>query len=283
MLIVLVQVMRKAPFLNSKYWCGRLKSAAFALTIDEFEFHVNAIMTSVPNATKFIVDSKPEQWANALFVGKRWGEMNTNAVESWNNWVKEQRSLPPLAMLDNIRKEIMRSMNDRRKESMRMDEKLCRKPEEKLQESYSACRSQKVSTASASCFEVEELNKVFAVDVDLWRCTCGGWQVWQIPCRHACACIEKLKRSVYDYCDPKYSVAAYRAAYVGIVNPIPTAASCNGNADPPELIRPPTVRAQPGRRRKRRYPSQFEGKTTKCSQCGMAGHNRRTCDGVRRC
>ena len=90
-----MQVMRKAPTHNSQFWCGKLKKAAYAMTVEEFEVHLNTIFIALPHARDFIVDSEPAHWANSLFGGKQWGEINNNVVESWNAWVKEERSLPP--------------------------------------------------------------------------------------------------------------------------------------------------------------------------------------------
>ncbi|KZV48172.1 hypothetical protein F511_25961 [Dorcoceras hygrometricum] len=54
----------------------------------EFEAHINNIILSMPLARDFITNSSPECWANALFPGNRWGAINNNIAESWNNWIK---------------------------------------------------------------------------------------------------------------------------------------------------------------------------------------------------
>ncbi|KZV52858.1 hypothetical protein F511_33545 [Dorcoceras hygrometricum] len=48
----------------------------------------------MPLARTFIANSDPQSWANALFPGKRWGIINNNMAECWNNWVKPVRYLP---------------------------------------------------------------------------------------------------------------------------------------------------------------------------------------------
>ncbi|XP_028077880.1 uncharacterized protein LOC114279806 [Camellia sinensis] len=45
----------------------------------------------------------PEHWANSYFRDMRYGEMTSNAVESFNNWIKETHNLPITQMVDTIR------------------------------------------------------------------------------------------------------------------------------------------------------------------------------------
>ncbi|KAL7176777.1 hypothetical protein ACSBR2_030178 [Camellia fascicularis] len=44
-----------------------------------------------------------DKWVNAFFRGKRYGEMSSNGVESYNNWIGEARELPITCMVDMIR------------------------------------------------------------------------------------------------------------------------------------------------------------------------------------
>ncbi|XP_028058703.1 uncharacterized protein LOC114262537 [Camellia sinensis] len=59
-------------------------------------------------AHDFFKDLAPEHWANSYFRGMRYGEMTSNAAESFNNWIKEARNLPITQMVDTIRTQLMR-------------------------------------------------------------------------------------------------------------------------------------------------------------------------------
>ncbi|XP_073138898.1 uncharacterized protein [Henckelia pumila] len=96
-------VLRKYPFRNKRHWSSVLKKAAYAPSRHEFDEHINQITESMPLAIEFIVNSSPENWANALFLGKRWGIINNNMAESWKNWVKVARYLPIVSLVDHIR------------------------------------------------------------------------------------------------------------------------------------------------------------------------------------
>ncbi|XP_075474348.1 uncharacterized protein LOC142505302 [Primulina tabacum] len=47
----------------------------------EHEQHIKNILESMPLARDFIVNSEPQSWANALFLGNRWGVINNNIAE----------------------------------------------------------------------------------------------------------------------------------------------------------------------------------------------------------
>ncbi|XP_073138824.1 uncharacterized protein [Henckelia pumila] len=63
------QVLRRYPLHNKKHWSSVLKKAAYAPSRHEFLEHINRINESMPLASEFIVNSSPENWANALFMG----------------------------------------------------------------------------------------------------------------------------------------------------------------------------------------------------------------------
>ncbi|XP_073308838.1 uncharacterized protein [Primulina huaijiensis] len=270
------KVMRKYPFHNKKYWSSVFKKAAYAPSKQEFEQHINNIIKSMPIARDFIVRSSPESWANAWFPGNRWGVINNNIAECWNNWVKAARFLPIVAMVDQIRIQIMDIMHRRREASMGMIKILSPSKENVLAKTYAESRSLKVLKACSWSFEVVDGDKSFAVDLCATTCSCKAWQLNRLPCKHACAAIESKALSLYDFCDKYFKTDSYRETYRGILNPIPTFEMHEPNPDHPIMINPPDVRSQPGRRRTQRIASQVL-RVSKCGRCHKQGHNRRSC------
>ncbi|KAG6507045.1 hypothetical protein ZIOFF_032385 [Zingiber officinale] len=88
------QVLRSYPKHNKKHWSSVFKKAAYAPSLQEHEQHINNIIYFMPLARGFIVQSHPQSWTNALFLDDRWGVMNDNIADCWNNWVKPARYLP---------------------------------------------------------------------------------------------------------------------------------------------------------------------------------------------
>ncbi|KZV51744.1 hypothetical protein F511_11432 [Dorcoceras hygrometricum] len=269
--------MRSYPLHNKKHWSSVFKKAAYAPSQQEFTRHINNILESMPLARTFIANSDPQSWANALFPGKRWGIINNNMAECWNNWVKPARYLPIVAMVDHIRVQIMNMMHRRRETTLGMVQELSPKKEKALTKNYIESRKLTVERACGWKFEVVDGDKSFAIDLNEWTCSCRGWQINMIPCNHACAAIKSQSMSLYAFCDQYFQIETYRQAYKGIINPIPTFEMCEDNNDERLQIIAPDVRSQPGRRKTKRIPSQVQSRVSKCGRCHKQGHNRRSC------
>ncbi|KAG6497373.1 hypothetical protein ZIOFF_045272 [Zingiber officinale] len=247
------------------------------LSRQEFQEHINNIIRSMPLAKDFIVSSCPESWANACFLGNRWGVMNNNIAEYWNNWVKTTRFLPIVPMVDHIRIQIMDMMHRRREATMGMVKRLSPSKENALAKIYAKSRSLKLRKACGWSFEVVDGDKSFVVDLSAMTCSCRAWQVNRFPCKHACAAIESKSLSLYDFCCKYFKMELYRESYRGILNPIPTCRMYESNPEHSFVINAPDVRSQPDRRRTQRIPSQVEKRVTKCGRSHGRGHNRRSC------
>ncbi|XP_012830429.1 PREDICTED: uncharacterized protein LOC105951519 [Erythranthe guttata] len=279
-----IKVLRSYPLHNKAYWVSVLHKAAIAPTRQEFEEHISHIVQSMPRAESFIRDSDPNRWANAYFSGDRWGIMNSNQVECWNGWVKDERSLPVPSMIDMIRIKIMKMIGNRREDSLVMAGTVCPRVEKRLLINYTASRLLKYTRSSGTRYEVYEEDKSYGVDLETRTCTCKSWQLDKLPCKHACACIESKGYSVFEFVDPCFRVDLYKEVYKYTINPIPSfdeefdLYNAQTNHGPEDVfINPPASKAQPGRRRTKRIPSQVETRATKCARCGKPGHNRRTC------
>lgn len=68
-------------------------------------------------AKTFLASVPKEHWTNAYFKGKRYGEMSSSAIESFNNWVLEARRMPVMNLVDCLRSKIMIQMSKRREDS----------------------------------------------------------------------------------------------------------------------------------------------------------------------
>ncbi|XP_028096999.1 uncharacterized protein LOC114296866 [Camellia sinensis] len=120
---------------------------------------------------------KEEEW------GMRYGEMTSNAAESFNNWIKETRNLPITQMVDTIHTQLMRQMSARRNQANKWNELICPTFETMLLDSFNDNRSWQVSKANEDVFEVHSIPSVM---VDIARCTCScfKWQINGFPCNH---------------------------------------------------------------------------------------------------
>ncbi|CAN1171975.1 hypothetical protein LINPERHAP2_LOCUS29902 [Linum perenne] len=88
-------------------------------------------------------------------------------------------------------------------------------------------------------YEVREGLRSWVVDLRLFRCACGLWQLSGLPCQHALTCIAHNKKAVEPYCDPCYKVASYRAAYRHPIKPLNDSSQWALSFGP--NLRPPTI------------------------------------------
>ncbi|KAL7258271.1 hypothetical protein ACSBR1_004403 [Camellia fascicularis] len=264
----------KLRYVNSMHWIGlvsKLRKCAYAPTIttfnqmtDEFQQSGKAI------ATKFLVDAHPQHWVNAFFRGRRYGEMSSNAAESFNSWIREARNLPITRMVDSIRGQIMRQMAKRRVSAHTWTGAICPKMESRLEEAYNKSRSWKVSQANNDVYEVHSYPSV-TMDIGRRTCSCFQWQINEFPCVHAIVAVRKSGRNLDDIVVPWYHVSEYRLTYAPTIYPIPTVEKPPFNPID-HVIYPPNVKRPPGRPKKKRIPSKDENvQQIRCGRCGRMG------------
>ncbi|KAL7264258.1 hypothetical protein ACSBR1_002251 [Camellia fascicularis] len=76
-------------YTNSMHWTGyvsKLRHCAYAPTVTAFNHKVEQFHKSGRSvASEFLTNAHPQHWSNAFFRGRRYGEMCSNAAESFNS------------------------------------------------------------------------------------------------------------------------------------------------------------------------------------------------------
>jgi len=119
------------------------------------------------------------------------------------------------------------------------------------------------------------------VDIKARTCTCTTFDQYGIPCKHFIAALNFLKRpaerfTVLDYC---YTIDAYSALYgagaaAGIDLVLTEELTSNA------AHHPPLSSSEPRKKKERLFPTRAGTKvrrTSRCTTCGQAGHNKRSC------
>ncbi|XP_075092461.1 uncharacterized protein LOC142172688 [Nicotiana tabacum] len=125
--------------------------------------------------------------------------------------------------------------------------------------------------------------KRYIVCLENKKCSCGQFQLDELPCAHALAALRHRNETYENYCSPYYTRKSLLLTYEMPVNPLPD----EGKWEVPqhildEVVKPPAGdKRQPGRPHKERYKTFDEIKSKKykvsCGNCGGEGHNKRTC------
>ncbi|KAL7225422.1 hypothetical protein ACSBR1_020736 [Camellia fascicularis] len=118
-------------FLDGTFLKGRFKGNLLAAIIKdgnrEYGWKIHQIRKG--NRDQIPPRSPSQHWANTYFRGNRYGEMCSNAAESFNNWISTARHLPIIRLVDSIRTQIMRKMSARRDASNKWSGVICPKME----------------------------------------------------------------------------------------------------------------------------------------------------------
>ncbi|XP_028084377.1 uncharacterized protein LOC114285536 [Camellia sinensis] len=229
-------------------------------------------------ASEFLANAHPQHWANAFFRGRRYGEMCSNATESFNSWVREARNLPITRMVDSIRTKLMRQMAKRREASQMWTGTICPKMEDRLEKAFNEGRSWKVSQSNADVYEVHSFPSV-TVDIGRRTCSCFKWQLNGFPCAHAMVAVRKSGWDLNTLVEPYFHVSEFRATYASSIFPISTVEQPPFNPNN-YIIKPPAVKRPLDRPKKKRILSKGEHvQQIRCGRCGrMGNHNRKTCN-----
>jgi len=66
---------------------------AYAPTLGEYNVAMQELRAYKSELAKWVGDNEHEQWAEAKFRKERWGRLNSNVIESWNNWMHRLRPI----------------------------------------------------------------------------------------------------------------------------------------------------------------------------------------------
>ena len=253
---------------------------AKAPTMKSFHYRLNELLNEGKDMLRDFIKYLPfHHWSSVYFRSNKYGEMSSNAAESFNAWIAKARHLPITNLVDDIRLKIMKQMSKRRKEgSVWNNEGICPEMNRRLEMAFNTGRTWTISTSSEYVFQVNA-EKTVTVDLLDRTCSCGYWQINGLPCAHVVTAIAKSGLNLKSYVDRYFHVEAYCDSYALSIFPVPTI-EMPESSDVNCVIMPPSTKKAPGRPRERRLRSRGEDiRKMKCSRCKKyVRHNRRTCN-----
>lgn len=137
------------------------QKCAYSTTREQFEVNAQKLVNVGGYRVEgFLRDTPKEMWATAFFEGQRYGEMTSNACESWNSQIREERLLPIVSMIDGIRARLMQQMCNRRHQADGWSSKLCKTIEKDMNCKVEQARGWDVRKASNDIWEVFSMPSV---------------------------------------------------------------------------------------------------------------------------
>jgi len=170
--------------------------------------------------------------------------------ESFNSWIIESRFKPIITMLEDIRIQVTRRIQQNRSNSERWTMAVCPNIIRKFNKIRHRTQFCHVLWNGEAGFEVRDKKNRFTVDLRSKTCSCRYWQVSGIPCQHACAALFKMAQEPNNYIHECFSLKTYKKTYQHVLQPVEHESAWPVSPNPKPL--PPRVKKMPGRPKKNR-------------------------------
>ena len=205
-----------------------LYPAARSYTEGLFKWHMKKIAEFAPDAIDYLDEHHNKIWYRCGFSEKSKCDYLTNNVsESFNAKIKKMKGLLLHELVDGLRELIMEKRYLRRQIGREMQDGILPSVIKELNTISINLKLVKVVRSDEDFAEVTLLDdwnsqKRHTVDLAHNSCSCREWQVTGKPCKHALAWILSNRGlQIADYVHEYYSIARFRAAYEGRVEPFP--------------------------------------------------------------
>ena len=252
-----------------------------------FDHHYNIMKQASPRAMNWIEDNHKHIWSRWKFShASKCDYVTNNIAETFNSWIRNEKSLALIPLLDRIRQMIMEKQDLRRSLSLKLRDKILPHVTKELH-AMSRNLQYAIHRGPNNAAEIQGTTKELktwrhTVDLDNRSCSCQRWQITRLPCTHALCFIHSMRnRSVEDYIDDYYSVDKFKKAYEHVISPM-TDRNQWPDVDLGFKLWPPRFKRAAGRPRSRRIKGSEEGGKQKsqrqCKRCRGFGHMMKTCN-----
>ncbi|KAI8539131.1 hypothetical protein RHMOL_Rhmol09G0157200 [Rhododendron molle] len=90
---------------KGKKWKDLMWKATSVYTVQEFEYHMNAIKKIDEGAYEYLISEDPKTWARCMYgLRSKCNRMDNNTSKAFNQAIKDARDEPILTMLESIRR-----------------------------------------------------------------------------------------------------------------------------------------------------------------------------------
>ncbi|XP_047961462.1 uncharacterized protein LOC125206219 [Salvia hispanica] len=287
-------IMAKCKGINVK---GKIWGLGITTQVRKYIRRRRALREESIVAIQELNKAKKENWSLCYDDELRWGVTSTNMSESYNRVLKGVRELPIRALVDLTFWRTVQWWADRKTEIQHTEGRLTPWARDKLAANDARGQKHYCSVLDRELGHYQILSRPRMEDgqakgnnkqeVKFFdsNCTCGKWQMWRVPCSHACTVARDRGNAMFELIDKHNHKATWEAQYSG--GPFGAPRHEDYWAKPgwklcitPEQLLP--RKRGPGRRK--RIPNQMDVREDdepraprKCRNCGVEGHDRRNC------
>nr|XP_016469880.1 PREDICTED: uncharacterized protein LOC107792201 [Nicotiana tabacum] len=188
---------------SSKHMVKELQSRSY--TLDEFNERMSKIEEIDPRVKSYLNDIGYHKCSRVHATVNRTWNMTSNIAESLNAVIKDARELPIFDLLEYMRTLLERWMNKKLLKAKGTFTFLGSKFNKELENNRTL--SQKL--------------RRYIVCLESKKCSCGQFQLDELPCVHALAALRHMNETYKNYCSPYYTKESLLHTYEIPVNPLP--------------------------------------------------------------
>ncbi|XP_019266033.1 PREDICTED: uncharacterized protein LOC109243548 [Nicotiana attenuata] len=236
-----------------------------------------------PRVKEYLYDIGYHRWSRVHATVNRTWTMTSNIAESLNVVTKYARELPIVELLEYMRTLLKRWTKEKLLKAKGIFTYLGFKFSKELDDNRTLLHKLRVRASTDYIHTVLDGVRRYIVCLENKRCSCGQFQLNELPCPHALAALRHRDEFFEQYCSPYYTRKNLLRTYEIPVNPLPDESKWNMPQHiSEEVVNPPTGgKRHPGRPQKERYKTYDEINSKKykvsCGNCGGEGNNKRSC------
>ncbi|XP_076928789.1 uncharacterized protein LOC143592874 [Bidens hawaiensis] len=276
-----------------------LYKCATSTTKLEFLTAMNELKEFNKEAHLWLPKITPQSWSRSHYSGLAISDvMINNICEVYNGKIVEARDRPIISALEYVREYLMRRIVTVLGIIDKYEGLLTPRATQMFEAIQKQANHYSVQWNGGDLYEVSgKPTDPYVVNLAMRTCSCKGWEITGMPCRHAVAALWFMAANggrvgaLESWVHAVHTMDRWKLVYSFKVNPI------NGmtlwtKCEAPTTIVAPKHHTMAGRPKKARKRSVVEkddipatGKLTRkntfgaCSRCGSTGHNVRTCTG----
>ncbi|KAK9204482.1 hypothetical protein WN943_014743 [Citrus x changshan-huyou] len=114
-------------------------------------------------------------------------------TESWNAWLGEMRKTPIIALIEHVRKQMMKAIIERKQTCLKWPSDVLVFINKKMNNVLKVGKNYHVIPANDALYEVKTGQASYIVNLDEHTCSCGQWQISGLLCKHAMPCIAHIR------------------------------------------------------------------------------------------
>ncbi|XP_016467217.2 uncharacterized protein LOC107789860 [Nicotiana tabacum] len=194
---------------------------------DEFNERMSKVEEVDPRVKSYLYDIGYHRWSRVHATMNRTWTMTSNIAELLNAVTKDARELPIFDLLEYMRTLLECWTNEKLLKAKGTFTFLGSKFNKELENNRTLSQKLRVRASTDHIHTVLDGVKGYIVCLENKKCSCGQFQLEELPCAHALAALRHRNETYENYCSPYYTRESLLRTYEIPVNPLPDESKWN--------------------------------------------------------